>query len=190
MLETQEALPSSISSASASRHLRRVHAEHHSSFALSTLRTTFSLDIPSDGSPAFKVKIGEEQRGQPHGGLEWKVRLCLLVSVAAESSNAGTQGVRMKNLVRDGWRGEWGSSWKANSSIAPLEKPLQRTPYASSNGSSTPSKNLSWSAFFVASFLGTDGDENEAGAAQDVEGDYDGGEEGWSEVNVETVECE
>jgi hypothetical protein len=184
MLETQETLPSSISSASASRHLRRVHAEHHSSFVLSTLRTTFSLDIPSDGSPAFKVKIGEEQRGEPHGGLEWKVRLCLLVAVAAESSNVGTQGVRMKNLVRDGWRGEWGSSWKAGGSIAPMERALERTPYPSSGGS-TQSKNLSWTAFFVSSFLGSDG---EGGGS--VGGDHDGGEEGWREVGVETVECE
>jgi hypothetical protein len=154
---------------------------------LSTLRTTFSLDIPSDGSPAFKVKIGEEQRGQPHGGLEWKVRLCLLVSVAAESSNVGTQGVRMKSLVRDGWRGEWGSSWKAGGSIAPMERALEQTPYPSPNGS-TQSKNLSWSAFFVSSFLGSD--EKEAEAGRSVGGDHDGGEDGWREADVETVECE
>ncbi|KAF5367350.1 hypothetical protein D9615_010292 [Tricholomella constricta] len=46
-------------------------------------------------------------------GLEWKVWLCLLVAVAAESSAVGTEGVRVKQLVRDGPRGEWGSSWCA-----------------------------------------------------------------------------
>lgn len=47
-LEAHESLPPSIASPSSSRHMRRVHADHHSSFMLSTLRTAFSLDIPSD----------------------------------------------------------------------------------------------------------------------------------------------
>ena len=44
-LEAHESLPPSIASPSSSRLM---HADHHSSFMLSTLRTAFSLDIPSD----------------------------------------------------------------------------------------------------------------------------------------------
>lgn len=209
MLEAQEALPSSISPASASRHLRRIHAEHHSSFALSTLRTTFSLDIPSDASPAFQVRVGDISPGAPHtspGGLEWKVRLCLLVAVCAESSQTGTENVRMKNLVRDGPRGEWGSSWRAPSSVAPLENPPAQSP-----ATPQPPQSQSWASFFTSSWLGPssereyhDGDED---TVDDEDGVYDGikadkaggvgigvnfggGEEGWKNVRLETVECE
>lgn len=206
MLEAQESLPSSISPPSSTRHLRRVHAEHHSSFALSTLRTTFSLDIPSDASPAFNVRVGQTVPGGPHvtvGGLEWKVRLCLLVAVAAETSHTGTEGVRMKNLARDGPRGEWGSSWRAPSWIAPMEKPQTIQVQ-------TPAAPRSWAAFFAAPFLGSsergyhDGDEEDDieddGVYDGIKADrgggvgagvnFSGGEEGWKEVRLETVECE
>ncbi|KAJ8454968.1 hypothetical protein ONZ45_g19100 [Pleurotus djamor] len=63
LLEAQESLPSSISPPSTSRHLRRVHAEHYSAFVASTLRTTFSLDIPSDASPAFQIDVAQAQGG-------------------------------------------------------------------------------------------------------------------------------
>ncbi|KAI0294813.1 Rgp1-domain-containing protein [Russula brevipes] len=83
MLEAHESLPSEIASPPDARHapyMRRVHAEHHASFVPQTLRTTFALDIPSDAAPAFRLALG----GAPsEGGLAWKVRLCLLVAVAA-----------------------------------------------------------------------------------------------------------
>ncbi|KAK0434585.1 Rgp1-domain-containing protein [Armillaria borealis] len=196
MLETQEHLPSSIASPSNSRHLRRVHAEYHSSFTLSTLRTTFSLDIPSDGSPAFQISIGDDFP-TTLGGLEWKVRLCLLVSIAAESSHAGSEGVRMKSLVRDGPEGEWGASWWATKSIAPMEKPVVPV---------RPPQPQGWAAYLAASILGTgeseyhDGDEEEVevidgikadpGGGVGVGVDFGGGREGWKAVKVETVECE
>src|SRR5215471_13376036 len=122
-----------------------MHAEHHSSFVLSTLRTTFALDIPPDASPAFQINIGD---GVSTGGLEWKVRLCLLVAVASESSSLGTQGVRLKHLERDGPKGTWGASWKANRGIAPLERPMQDTSTRSTAASQ------SWTSFFAAAFLG------------------------------------
>ena len=104
VLEAQESLPPSLGPTSQAelRNTRRVHAEHHSSFALSTLRTTFALDIPSDAAPAFQVRIGgEPDAATPTatpGGLEWRVRLCLLVAVAREP--------RIRGLRRDGLRGE------------------------------------------------------------------------------------
>jgi hypothetical protein len=198
-LESQESLPLSVSPRSNSRNMRRVHAEHHSSLVLSTLRTTFSLDIPSDASPAFRVQVGSETDGS--GGLEWKVRLCLLVAVAAESSRAGREGVRLKSMVRDGPRGRWGSSWKALAGISPMEC----SDLVKSEGQT---QNRSWVSFFATSLLGIDGgEEGDAeglgdwgeeydGVLGSKEGevgvgiDFEGGKEGWREVRLETVECE
>lgn len=214
ILEAHETLPSTISSPSTARHLRRVHAEHYSSFTLNTLRTTFCLDIPSDASPAFQICIGTSSRA--YGGLEWKVRLCLLVAVAAETSDLGTEGVRMKTLIRDGPRGEWGSSWRAPDHIAPLEKPDRALEQQQQQ-----QKTKSWAEFLASPLLLLstsnerayhDGDEyvldgEEGGVGGGGEGGYDGikpdlaggvgvgvdyggGEEGWREVKLETVECE
>ena len=203
MLETQESLPSSLASPSNSRQLRRVHAEHHSSFTLSTLRTTFSLDIPSDASPAFQI----DATSSSLGGLGWKVRLCLLVAIAEESSDIGTEGVRLKSLALDGMRGEWGTSWKAPSDIAPLEKARPKPKAASPASSPQPPPAQGWASYITSSILGIpDGvieddnadDEEELydGIKTDPDGgvgigvNFSGGEEGWREVRVETVECE
>ncbi|KAI6153006.1 Rgp1-domain-containing protein [Pisolithus tinctorius] len=192
LLEAQERLPGPISTAGNVRHMRRVHAEHHSSFVASTLRTTFSLDIPSDASPAFQVQIGEEQQGV--GGLSWRVKLCLLVGVASESMEAESNGSRFKHLVRDGRAGEWGVPYRASESIAPME----RTKGESETGPAT------WTQYLVSSLLGSgerryhDGDE-EVDEEEEGEGEEEGGwpepkeedkERGWKEVKVETVECE
>lgn len=197
LLETHESLPSSISPPSTSK-LRRVLAEHHCSFVLSSLRTTFALDIPSDASPAFQVQIGADVLSPP-GGLEWKVRLCLLVAVASEASVSGPEGVRIKHMVRDGARGEWGSSWKACASIAPMERPDREAGRRQTTAQT-------WGQFFASSFLGSgesgyhDGDaedeDEEADGLWDGEGesgeerDFGGGRSGWRDLKVETVECE
>lgn len=193
LLEAQERLPGPISTAGNVRHMRRVHAEHHSSFVASTLRTTFSLDIPSDASPAFQVQIGEEQQGM--GGLSWRVKLCLLVGVASESMEVESNGSRFKHLVRDGRAGEWGVPYRASESIAPME----RTKGESETGPAT------WTQYLVSSLLGSgerryhDGDEEEVDEEEEGEGEEEGGwpepkeedkERGWKEVKVETVECE
>ncbi|CAL1696749.1 unnamed protein product [Somion occarium] len=206
LLEAHESLPGCISPSNNSRHLRRVHAEQHSSFMASMLRTTFSLDIPPDGSPAFQVDVQGSSnfpasRTSP-GGLEWKVRLCLLVSVGSPTSRTDANGVRLKNLVRDGPRGEWGSSWKASDSIAPMERPDTRV-HANGNEEllpTSPSTAKSWMSFFTTSLLGVseigyhDGDEDidDEGATEDGEKDADeiGSEEEWRELKVEMVECE
>ncbi|KIY67296.1 Rgp1-domain-containing protein [Cylindrobasidium torrendii FP15055 ss-10] len=182
LLETHEVLPSSIAPTS-TRQVKRVHAEHHSSFTLGTLRTTFTLDIPSDSSPAFQISVGNDKPG----GLEWKVRLCLLVAVAAESASDGTEGVRMKGMVRDGPPGEWGASWWATPTIAPMEKPTVTSPGAAQPG---------WTAWLLG--YGAENPEEGIvdGIKPDMNGgvgtgvDFGGGEEGWKDVKVETVECE
>lgn len=197
MLETQESLPTTIAVQSNSRLLRRSHAEYHSSLVSSTLRTTFSLDIPPDASPAFQIDVnGEpgylEQRPPPSiaGGLEWKVRLCLLVAVASESTREGIDGVRLKSLVRDGPRGEWGSSWRGAPTIAPMQYPMQPTDPASIG---TPTGLRSWATYLASPFIGASPETYHGG--DEAEG-YDGDDpiaeddEGWTQVRVETVECE
>ena len=211
ILESHESLPSSISpSCSSTKHLRRSHAEHHSSFTLNTLRTAFSLDIPSDASPAFQIVVGNSSTTpRTSGGLEWKVRLCLLVGIAAETSHAGIQDVRFKSLVREGPRGEWGSSWGATAGISPLEKPVvERQPQQ------RMTSPRAWSQFIVTSILyGNMDPEGEReyhdgdAISDDEDGEYDGiipnlaggvgvgvdygnGETGWRGVKVEMVECE
>jgi hypothetical protein len=164
ILESHESLPSSISPIWSAKHLRRSHAEHHSSFTLNTLRTTFSLDIPSDASPAFQIVVGGTSVPNPSaprtsGGLEWKVRLCLLVGIAAETSHAGMQDVRFKSLVREGPRGEWGSSWGATAGISPLEKPDSKAVAAALRQQRQQQRQFqmtsprAWSQFIVTSIL-------------------------------------
>jgi len=182
MLEAQERLPGPIATAGNPRHLRRVHAEHHASFVASTLRTTFSLDIPSDASPSLQVHIGDDQpKGIPGsvGGLVWRVRLCLLVAVASESS----QGVLLKSLVRDGRAGEWGIPYRASPTIAPMERVKEQEDMTAQ---SSP-----WTQFLMTSLLGSgergyhDGDEEDG-----QERGWTEEEDGWQEITVETVECD
>ena len=204
MLEAHESLPSEIAappsttdtkrpassaSASASSSMRRVHAEHHASFMRQTLRTTFALDIPPDATPAFRLALG----GRPsEGGLAWKVRLCLLVAVAAPDA-------QVRGMAREGPRGHWGSTWVPTESLAPRERPPKPPPAAaepsSPLSSSSPAQTRSWASLFASTFLGMseggihDGDEVGTDE-EDGEVDLGAGEEGWREMAVETVECE
>jgi len=189
MLESHETLPVSLANRSNTRLLRRTHAEHHSSLVSSTLRAAFALDIPPDSSPAFQIEVqGEPGYLEPPipvgpGGLEWKVRLCLLVAVASDQSREGVDGVRLKTLVQDGPSGEWGTSWRGAPSIAPLEQTNDAT------GAGTPNGLRSWASYLASPFMGSgieryhDGDELDEGDEREVE-------EEWSGMKVETVECE
>lgn len=209
-LEAHESLPGCIYPTSNQRHMRRVHAEQHSSFTTSTLRSTFSLDIPPDASPAFQVDVKGQGQGSLKqtvaGGLEWKVRLCLLVSVctpAARMTGAGDGIVRMKSLVRDGPRGEWGTAWKAPTTIAPQEWPDPKTFLNGSEDTlpASPSTAKSWMSFFTSGFLSTesgyhDGDDidedDETVQSEIGAGGLEllGTEEDWKEIKLEMVECE
>lgn len=118
-LESHESLPSSTP-------FRKVHADHHSSAVLSTRRTTFSLDIPSDASPAFQISLDSNT-----GGLDWKVKLSLLVAIPTSTN--------VKHLVEDGPEGEWGVSYTATSGIEPQERIKTKKLGAS----------RSWTSFFT-----------------------------------------
>ena len=212
MLEAHESLPSEIaappstgtgadnnnnkrhapSAASSSSSMRRVHAEHHASFMRQTLRTTFALDIPPDATPAFRLALGSKPS---EGGLAWKVRLCLLVAVAAPDA-------QVRGMAREGPRGHWGSTWVPTDSLAPRERPPKPPPppaaaacEPSSPPSLSPVQTRSWASLFASTFLGMseggihDGDEVGTDE-EDGEVDLGAGEEGWREMAVETVECE
>ena len=157
----------------------------------STLRTSFCLDIPSDASPAFQVTVPSSAGAPSSGGLEWKVRLSLLVAVASPNAKEGLDGLRLKSLVVDGPRGEWGTTWRAAHTIAPSERP---SPISVGDDSSpnTPRPAHSWTSFLTSAFLGAaepanhyhDGDE-------DIDEEQElRQEEDWKEVRVEMVECE
>lgn len=232
MLEAHETLPSSVTPfhSSQSKKLRKLHASHHSSLTTSTLRTSFALDIPSDAAPAFRCSCGSnnplasprlnKSSSERFGGLEWKVRLCLLVSVASEHSRQGFDGIRLKHLIREGQRGEWGSSWRATKGIAPLQNidikkqslaQAKAAKVASEQGNAQSANSRGWASYLLSGFLATgereyhDGDEEEEdedydtqshpygeGLVIDEDGEVDigGGDQGWSELRVETVECE
>jgi hypothetical protein len=217
----------STATPTSSRQLRRMHAEHHAYLTHSAVRVAFALDIPSDASPAFDVcvdgapadlsstrspyaALGATQApsylslpapppgGERKGGLEWKVRLCLLVSVTPEAG-AGEQGgkkeQRTRQLVRDGLPGEWGSAYRAAPGISPLTK--------SPGGAAPAVQRQGWAAWAASLIASTDeksfhdGDDmdeeamggDDAKAAAEA-GDVGGGEEGWKEIGVERVECE
>jgi hypothetical protein len=169
-----------------------VHAEHHASFMPQTVRTTFALDIPPDATPAFRLSLG----GKPsEGGLAWKVRLCLLVAVAAPDA-------QVRGMVREGPRGHWGSTWVPTDTLAPRERPPPTTKIEPSSPlahhATSPTQSRSWASLFASTFLGMseggfhDSDEvvtdEEDADAEEV--DLGAGEEGWRELSVETVECE
>lgn len=214
LLEAHESLPAPLApSLSTTKKLRKIHAEHHSSLIPSTIRTTFTLDIPSDAAPAFQCSCNSAANA-PTGGLEWKVRLCLLVSVANEHSREGFDGLRFKHLIRDGPRGEWGSAWRPTRGIAPLQNIDRRKAAIAARQAppqATPQTPRGWAAYFISSVLTPgereyhDGDEEPDdeddydefdayghGVAVDESGEVDigGGEKGWEELRVETVECE
>ena len=196
MLAAHESLPSEIAASPDARHasyMRRVHAEHHASFIPQTLRTTFALDIPPDAAPAFRLSLG----GAPsEGGLAWKVRLCLLVAIAAP-------GAQVRGMVRDGPRGQWGSTWAPTDGLAPRERLPKLTEPAKlePKAQATSPQVRSWTSFLASTFLSVseggfhDGDEvltDEDDGERLGEGEVDigAGEEGWRELVVETVECE
>ncbi|KAG9006674.1 hypothetical protein FRB94_000509 [Tulasnella sp. JGI-2019a] len=171
ILEAHEVLPTRLGMSKnqpqvKTRALRRVHAQFQSSMVMDSQRISFSLDIPSDASPGFRVAM--EDGG--NGGLEWRVRMCFLVAMGSEMDDEGETSSR--HLVRDGSGGDWGTSWKATPGLAPITRtdgPAENPYRQAASSSSSP-----WSLFTTRLV--------DQAAEDDVEG--------WQECVVETVECE
>ena len=117
-------LPLSPSSAGHSRQppLTRLHAEHLSAYAIHTSQLSFSLDIPSDATPAFSVSAGE---GGFNGGLEWRVKLSFLVSCTRKRSRASldgrVNGEAARNMVQTGGEGD-NRLYAATQTLEPVYK--------------------------------------------------------------------
>lgn len=185
--------------------MRRVYAEHHASLLDCTHRTSFALDIPSDAAPAFGLVLNDDvpngtarpglivrtsQASQ--GGIEWRVRVCLLVCVAPKG--ASIRGVR-----RAMDSGEWGTPY------VPLRSPLCRRPSGASLTRASTDSTSSWSSWITSALFTPvtatteskfhDGDEEDGSEPQDAASDggtSNADEEtvGWEEMRVELVECE
>ncbi|KAG8745444.1 hypothetical protein FRC10_007987 [Ceratobasidium sp. 414] len=162
----------------------RKHAEHHAALALGTQRAAFSLDIPSDGAPSFALVLkpseltgkglpnghgalqnglaarGIKSIGTVEGGLRWRIRMALVVCMSS----------RARHVVRDGPGNEWGDAWRATRELAPLG------PVSDLNASAAGGE--SWGAFFGR----WTGEEGAEGAPE--------GEEKWTKLKLETLECE
>ncbi|WRT67131.1 uncharacterized protein IL334_004097 [Kwoniella shivajii] len=77
-LESHELIPEPLlPPGNVQPQLSRLHAEHRSSYVVSSSRLAFSLDIPSDATPGFSLAAGQGDKG----GLEWKVKLQFVVAV-------------------------------------------------------------------------------------------------------------
>jgi hypothetical protein len=120
------------------------------------------------------------------GGLDWKVRLSLLVAVASESAVRGTGGAYTKHLVGDGPTGEWGGAWRAPRGAAPL---VQGDPADPADARPAQSWS-SWAASLLSGPDDEDGAVNGAEAPEDEDDEVGGGDAGWRELRVERVECE
>ncbi|VDB86551.1 unnamed protein product [Peniophora sp. CBMAI 1063] len=205
-LESHESLPGKLATGpSDAKLMRRVHAEHHASLLDCTNRSSFALDIPSDAAPAFRIVLDDDTpRGSARsgltihtspvatGGVEWRVRVCLLVCVAP-------RGASLRGVRRAMDSGEWGTPY------VPLRSPLCRRPSgAAALARASTDSTSSWSSW-IASALFTpttssverrfhDGDEEDGSdprdEASDVGGDVDDEAVGWEEMRVELVECE
>jgi hypothetical protein len=181
--------------------MRRVYAEDHAAVLSCALRTAFALDIPSDAAPAFALTLGDGPArangfaGAPHapvhapatkGGVEWKVRVCLLVCVVPERAD-------VRGLRREGDIGEWGSAF------VPLPTPLCRRTagpaltLAAAERASTDSVSswTGWLSSIVAPVPTAfhDGDDASSDAGSD-ESEDDERRGGWEEMRTEMVECE
>lgn len=96
------------------------------------------------------------------GGLQWRVRVALVVCMSA----------RTRHVVRDGLGNEWGEAWRAGE-LAPVGPVSSSSAVASGGGG--------WSAFFG----GWTGEEEptEGGVKEDEE-------DKWVKLKLETLECE
>ncbi|CAG7852368.1 SubName: Full=Uncharacterized protein {ECO:0000313/EMBL:CCA68600.1} [Serendipita indica DSM 11827] len=101
LLETSERTLQSLTGTKMAL-IRRVQGEQHEDMVLNLQQTFFALDIPSDASPGFGLRLGAEM----DGGLEWRVRICFLV---------GDGSGQMDDV---GVEGEWAGSFSAGDGAA------------------------------------------------------------------------
>ncbi|OCF35443.1 hypothetical protein I316_02995 [Kwoniella heveanensis BCC8398] len=182
--------------------LTRLHAEHRSSYVVSSSRLAFSLDIPSDATPAFSLAAGEGDKG----GLEWKVKLQFVVAVPPAHSVAHDTTHRRKgssNFTRGGQSDEKQQQQQRqrqrqqSSSTAVSLLPSPRSGidhdhrFYSASTTLAPLVPVTGSATATHNGSNTDyTDAKQAVARLDVVGGGAGGTTRWVEMKTELVECE
>ncbi|RXK36443.1 hypothetical protein M231_06287 [Tremella mesenterica] len=105
-LESHEIIPEALlpPSPNSSGHIKhptlnRVHADMKSGYLTSTTRLVVALDIPSDATPSFSLSAGSDGR---LGGMEWRLKVSLLVSVPPRSRENGRPSIsRYRNSLSD-----------------------------------------------------------------------------------------
>ncbi|KAF8306817.1 Rgp1-domain-containing protein [Clavulina sp. PMI_390] len=169
-LETHESLPPTIplslrtsqANLSASTNMKRIHSEFLTTQTAHSSRIAFALDVPADATPAFAMTAYDPYEGK--GGVTWRVRLRMLVAVvpseldhAISPSHVARDNEVMRLLERDAPRGEWGETWAARSSLAPLGRislaqPGDPATAASSSFPAAAAQNSSgWGSMFFGS---------------------------------------
>lgn len=194
-------LPLSASTSGRSRQppLGRLHAEHHSAYAIHTSRLAFSLDIPSDATPAFSLAAGPDGF---KGGLEWRVRLAFLVSVPPKkrhrksqsggaSGGAGASGILGGASAKPAQGGLKGSSPVVH--LVPREGQGSGHTHGHGHGHGQ-GKADGDNRYFAASEALTPLMPLEVGKDGKGSGPSpkrsNGGEVAWEEMRTETMECE
>ncbi|WVQ71742.1 hypothetical protein IAR50_001283 [Cryptococcus sp. DSM 104548] len=148
-------------------HLQTVHAEYHTAYAVSSERLAFSLDIPSDATPAFSLAAGEGEKG----GLEWRIKLKFTVGVPAHG-------------IPKAHRRSVDHSRKSVDGHAPVSEAVNLIPIKSHrSGSGDEGDNA-----FYAALQSLNPVLPVSQAYRDAVGPGGGAE--WSEMRTEMVECE
>ncbi|WWC90026.1 uncharacterized protein L201_004956 [Kwoniella dendrophila CBS 6074] len=158
----------------------RLHAEHSSSYAVSSSRLAFSLDIPSDATPAFSLAAGEEGG---KGGLEWKVKLQFVVGIPPKHHNQQHVQSNVHRKSESIVRGE--------KSLVPLMGKNTAINLLPRTGVSNDNDNRFYTASTTLTPLYHTSDSPKMNEMH-VEKGYNGerSPSKWQEMNTELVECE
>ncbi|WVR05250.1 hypothetical protein IAU60_002262 [Kwoniella sp. DSM 27419] len=161
--------------------LTRLHAEHRSSYVVSSSRLAFSLDIPSDATPDFRLTAGEGDEG----GLNWKVRLQFVVAVPPSAhcrrnghSRRSESGTREKPDAN-------GMGRPQSTNLLPLPRAPNDTDHTFYAASTTLSPMLPVSAADSDHRSYKDDTSHPKGRLTP-----EGGGRKWQEMKTEVVECE
>nr|XP_019042675.1 hypothetical protein I302_08379 [Kwoniella bestiolae CBS 10118]OCF21605.1 hypothetical protein I302_08379 [Kwoniella bestiolae CBS 10118] len=155
--------------------LGRLQAEHRSSYAISSSRLAFSLDIPSDATPGFSLAAGDDDG---KGGLQWKVKLQFVVAVPPHNQHTSTHR-RSQSAIR----GE-----KPNTPKKGKNEAINLIP---KHGMSNDNDNKFYSASTTLTPLLHTSDPPRLNGTADEKG-YNGDRPlaRWQEMKTELVECE
>jgi len=151
-LETFETLPNFLID-----HNRRNNGHYNlrtvSEFTLSDCRRSsriaFTLDVPSDDTPGFE--LCDSSRTDAPKGLEWQIRVLMLVGIPSESGTG--KRFRQRSLISDSVPSEWDYTYTAVEAFAPLTRQtaLKNQPSYPVKGGGT------WLSYFIPSGIGSNG---------------------------------